>query len=587
MGKKLSAAARPRIASHDYVDLARMRNWIFTGAALEVRPMTKPVEIPELGEPEIGTRQPDAFDRVTPLGWNGGLVFIMALMAASFFLAGYFIIYWRNADMDFMVVYSALLLNDGRPAFFPHPAYFTILSVKLWLQLLHHLHVLDASSLSRMPPASDAAAFDTAMTSVMRAARLVVWLTMTGFVLIFADLARRLVRDWRIALLATFAFAFSGGVEFHLRILRSEMIAGCLFTFALMILIAVARQGTNWRPLAVAAAALLCVLSLENKIHAILLIAALPLLVLPFGGPASASSGFWSNNPRAWFAALAAASAAALLLRAAMPLIALALDPATTAMASLHPLLLGKFGVYQAALLAWIGVCMLVFARLWRVGPAETLTAMFAAIVGAALGLLALTIEYNPSNVVIVVNPLEQMMTFADASAVSAVDSGNLLATIGLFVSGVAGVLQRYTFFLFTSPRPTVFLTWLIFPGIVYAWRRGEKQAAVQATLLMLCAIGIDSLGVRRGLKAEYFIFTDPLIILAGLVLLDRMSDLRFHKWAYPLAAGLFGLHIAISQAEPAKLLTARRGPERICEWNQYYLPLMPLPWCDLPAKAK
>jgi hypothetical protein len=547
--------------------------------------MMNSVEIPGPNQPATGARQPDAFDRVTPWGWNGGLFFIVALMAASFFLAGYFIIYWRNADMDFMVVYRALLLNDGKSAFFEHPAYFTTLSVKWWLQLLHHLDLLDATSLSRMPPASDVAAFDAAMTGVMRAARLMVWLTMTGFVLVFATLARRLVQDWRIALLATFAFAFSGGVEFHLRILRSEMIAGCLFTFALMILIAVARQGTNWRPLAVAAAALLCVLSLENKIQTVLLIAALPLLVLPFGGPASASSGFWGNNPRAWFAALAAALVAALLLRAAMPLIALALDPSTTAMASLHPLLLGKFGVYQAALLAWIGACMLAFARLWRVGLAETVTAMFAVIAGASLGLLALTIEYDPSNVVIVVDPLEQMMTYADASAVSAVNSGNLLATAGLFVSGVASVLQRYTFFLFTSPRPTVFLTWLIFPGIVYAWRRGEKQAAVQATLLMLCAIGIDSLGVRRGLKAEYFIFTDPLIILAGLVLLDRMSDLRFHKWAYPLAAGLFGLHIAISQAEPAKLLTARRGPERICEWNQYYLPLMPLPWCDLPAK--
>src|SRR6202012_5832992 len=159
-------------------------------------------------------------------------------------------------------------------------------------------------------------------------------------------------RDWRIALLSTFAFAFSGGVEFHLRILRSEMIAGCLFIFALMILIAAARRGSNWRPLAVAGAALLCVLSLENKVHAILLIAALPLLVLPFGDVAGASTEFWRNTPRAWLAALAAAVAAGLLLYGAMPLIALGLDPATPAMGSLHPLLLGKFGVYQTALLA-------------------------------------------------------------------------------------------------------------------------------------------------------------------------------------------------------------------------------------------
>ena len=67
--------------------------------------------------------------------------------------------------------------------------------------------------------------------------------------------------------------------------------------------------------------------------------------------------------------------------------------------------------------------------------------------------------------------------------------------------------------------------------------RRGEKLVAVQALVLLLAAIGIDTLGVRRGLKTEYFIFTDPLIILACAILLDSLSDLRFHKWAYPVAA--------------------------------------------------
>jgi hypothetical protein len=87
-------------------------------------------------------------------------------------------------------------------------------------------------------------------------------------------------------------------------------------------------------------------------------------------------------------------------------------------------------------------------------------------------------------------------------------------------------------------------------------------------------------------LKAEYFIFTDPLIILAGLILLDRFDDLRFRKWAYPIGAFLIGLHIIGSQAEPIKLLTARKGPEQVCEWNRYYLPLMPIPWCEPPAKS-
>src|SRR6202022_3582630 len=107
----------------------------------------------------------DAFDRLTLLGWRSGLAAITAGLAASFFLFGYALIYWRNADMDFMVIYSALALNDGKPqVFFDHPAYITILSVKLWYQLLHALGLLDAWSLSAIPSAANVPAFDAAMT---------------------------------------------------------------------------------------------------------------------------------------------------------------------------------------------------------------------------------------------------------------------------------------------------------------------------------------------------------------------------------------------------------------------------------------
>src|SRR3978361_715933 len=120
----------------------------------------------------------DAFDRLTFLGWRGGLAAIAAGLAVSFFLYGYALIYWRNADMDFMVIYNALALNEGKPQlFFDHTAYLTILSVKFWFQLLHGLGLLDAWSLSSVPPASDTAAFDAAMTSAVRAGRLLALLT--------------------------------------------------------------------------------------------------------------------------------------------------------------------------------------------------------------------------------------------------------------------------------------------------------------------------------------------------------------------------------------------------------------------------
>jgi len=159
-----------------------------------------------------------------------------------------------------------------------------------------------------------------------------------------------------------------------------------------------------------------------------------------------------------------------------------------------------------------------------------------------------------------------------------------VLEPLWLLVSGFASVLARYSFVLHSSPRPTVFLIWLIVPGLALAWRRGERLAVLQSLGLLLAAIGIDALGVRRGLKAEYFVFTDPLIIISGAVLLDRLTDLRFHRWAYPIGLALFGLHLGVGQAEPIKYAFMRRGPESICEWNRYYMPLMALPWCPAPV---
>jgi hypothetical protein len=391
------------------------------------------------------------------------------------------------------------------------------------------------------------------------------------------------VRDWRVALLATLSFALSGGIAVHLRILRSELVAACPVIFALMLLIAIGRRAHIARPLGLALAAALCVLGLENKVQAILLIGALPVLILPFGSPHSAGVAFWVTSGSRLAASIAAIAATAASW-AAWPLISAGLDRALLDAAQFHPLLLGRYGVYQLALLMLIAGCMIAYAAIWRISVSETLASIFAVIAGAALTLLLLDLDYNAANAIAVVNPLEKMLTFADPNTANAADSSSPLAAILLLLQGLGAVLARYTFVLHSSPRPTVFLIWLIVPGIIVAWRRGERQVVLQTAMLMLAALAIDTLGIRRGLKAEYFIFSDPLIIIAGAVLLDCLRDLRFRKWAYPIAATLFGLHIAFSQAEPIKYAFKRTGPESICEWNGYYMPLMPLPWC--PARS-
>jgi hypothetical protein len=533
-------------------------------------------------EAETRSREPsDVIDGLTRLGRRGGLIAIIAGLAFSFFAFGYFVVYWRNADMDFMIIYNALLLNDGKPQqYFDHPAYFTILSVSYWFRALHEIGLLDGFALSAMPSASDLPAFDAAMTQAVRAGRMVAWVTGTVLVLCYAGLIRRVIDDWRVALLASFAFAFSGGVAVQLRILRSEMVAASLVHFALLILIIAGRRASAWRPLLVGCSACLCVLGLENKVHVILMIAALPILALPFGTEASSSAAVWRTRT-AWLATVFAVASAASMLWAAWPILAAGLDPRNADAAGLHPLV--KFyGVYQAGLMAWIGLGMLAFAARWRVSANETVASMAAVIAGAALGLIALTLRFNVDNAVAVVNPIERMLTF---STMSSSELASWRSTLAVAAADFLDLLRRYSFFLHTSARPAVFLIWLIWPGIVYALLNHKTPAAVQALLLMLTATAIDVLGVQRGLKPEYFVLTDPFIILAGALLLQALDLRPRHRRAAATGAALFICHILISQAEPVKHVMKRSGPGYICDWNQVYLAQLPVPWCDQPPR--
>jgi hypothetical protein len=333
-----------------------------------------------------------------------------------------------------------------------------------------------------------------------------------------------------------------------------------------------------------AASAALCVIALEDKVQAILLIAALPVLILPFGSEKSPSVRFW-NTRAGWLGVALAAIAALGCAWAAWPLISTGLDRGLLEAANFHPLLFNRYGVYQGAFLAMIAACMTAYAAIWRVSVAETLASILAVCAGASAAMLLLYLEYDSGNVIAVVNPLEKMLIYADTTTSAVAKEANPIAVLQLLADGLGSVLARFTFVLHSSPRPAVFLIWLIIPAIVYAWRRGEKQVALQASMLMLAALGIDALNVRRGLKAEYFIFTDPLIILAGAILLDTLGELRSHRWAYPIAATLIGLHLAVGQAEPIKYALKRTGPAPICEWNRYYMPLLPVPWC--PASSQ
>ena len=126
-------------------------------------------------------------------------------------------------------------------------------------------------------------------------------------------------------------------------------------------------------------------------------------------------------------------------------------------------------------------------------------------------------------------------------------------------------MFRNHTFFLLTSPRPAIFLEWFVIAATIFAFRRGKRQAALQAAVLLVSVWGIDTLQVTRGLKQEYFNFTDPLIIIAAAMLLAEVIELQYHRLAYLIGATLIVLHATFSQAEPIKHSMMRSGAESKC----------------------
>jgi hypothetical protein len=513
--------------------------------------------------------RPRPFPALIISDWNRTMLAILAGLAFTFFLSGYWWPYYRTADMDIFVSYEAFLFNDHLPQeYFDHPGYLTILLVGGWFRLLHAIGLLDVHALSELPGGGSGPESVPAWTAAVRAGRLLSLFVAEGFVLAFALLLRRLVKDWRVAVMGAFFFAFSGGLAMAARIMRTEMLsAGPAMLGVLILLLAAERPRSSWRPLLIGVAAFLMTAAVINKVQAILLIAATPLLLLPFGLSAEEEAkGIWKEGPRAWRAAGTAGAIALVLAIPAAPLVWAGLMQVPE---EVHPLRLGGLPLYQPLLAFWIVGCMVVFARLWRVGLAETVASFAAIVSGLALGLLLLNIRYDLRNVIAVMNPLEHMLGFASSPHLAADHSMFGAGMLGALFDGFLNELARTTYFLYPSPRPAIFLEWFVIPAAIAAWRAGERKLALQVAFL-LGAAAIDTLGTLRGLKLDYFLYTDPLIIIAAALMVSRYTALQHHRWVYQIGCLLIVVHIAFGLAEPIKGDFRRSVPLDFCQPHFY-----------------
>lgn len=502
-------------------------------------------------------------------GWPGSIALILGGLAASFLLCGYWYPYWRIADMDIMMAYQGFLVNAGYPQdFFDHPGYLSVILTADWFFLLHRLGLLDVASLAQMPKADDVAAFNHVWTQAIRAGRVLSLLITATFIVAFALLLRRLIRDWQIAVLATFCLTFSGGLMMNARNLRTDTLAAAPVICGFLILLVAARAPrSSWRPLLAGAAAALCTLGIVNKVQALFLVMAL-LPVVPFFGMPSRADGAWRSR-KAIVALLALAAVAGALAFLTSDMIELGLSGAGVTM----PPPFGVRGLYQGLIAGLVVIVMVAFARLWRVPVLEASAAMIAVAAGILLGLLSLKLLYNPQNVTIVFNPIEHMFSWASKSDPALDKSGAILSgqLAYALAKGVLEQLARLTFVLHSSPRPTIFLEWAVIAAAVLAWRRGQHFVVWQVGALLAAAFAVDVVGTLRGLKQEYFIFTDPLVVIAAAWLLMHMPDLKTHRWAYAATFALLAVHVAVSQAEPVKHVFKKDPPQIACGWLPYY----------------
>jgi hypothetical protein len=246
-------------------------------------------------------------------GWKSSIAALVAGMAVSVFLFGFWMPYWRIADQDMILAYQGLLFNDGRAQeYFDHTGYLIYLTLGAWYHALHWLGLLPVHALSELPPATDVAAFDRAWQHLVEAGRVLSLMFGAAFVWAYATLVRRLVADWRIALIAAIALAYSGGIAMHIRMMRTELLSSGLVTSALLLVLVAARVPGVRRHAMIAVAGLCASLAVATKVQAMLPALAIPLLALAFGQDMQTPGdhGLRRTGPRRWAPAAVIAAAA-------------------------------------------------------------------------------------------------------------------------------------------------------------------------------------------------------------------------------------------------------------------------------------
>jgi hypothetical protein len=137
-----------------------------------------------------------------------------------------------------------------------------------------------------------------------------------------------------------------------------------------------------------------------------------------------------------------------------------------------------------------------------------------------------------------------------------------------------------HTFILAPSGRPTLLVEWFAIVGIVVLWRRGKRLPAVQAALLILAVWGIESVFSLRDLILYYFIYTEPLLILAATIVVAHWPELARSPRVQHLALAGLAITIVWGHLEPVRQAVTRGDPGPACSWLPNQRQVGPFSFC-------
>ena len=509
-------------------------------------------------------------------GYRPGIVLICLGMVLSIMLLGLRMPYYNKAASDMVSVYEALLFNSNlTQEFLVYPGVVDRTLLGLWLAGLHGLGMIPVSRLDELRTLDDMRAYDAQWQTLVQAGR--VYSLLTGMACVVATIAlvKRWLGVWQIAILAGIALAFSSGFALGFRILRPEMVTSSLVFIALLLLIVSAKEASHvWRLAGLAGAGFLVSVAIIDKVQSVIPAFALLPLAVALGAPGQSQP---SDRDSKW--ALVAVTLAALAAWPATGIIREGIAGFGDANHDIYkPLSGGMSGYYQPIGAGLALAFMAGYAAIWRVSLAATIAAMAAVTFGLACGLDLLRLQTSHQVIVAVVNPIEHLQGYS-AGAGSMLMSQSPGAIVSTLATAFVESLKIHTF-LHPMHRPTLIIEWLTWAGLVYAWRQGRMQMALQIFMLLGCALCEDAFFSLRQVKVYYLPYSDFPLILAGALALSQFRQQLTKPVIEKATLAIMAVYIIWGHAQPALAVYSRHDKGKVCGIVVQFTKRISFPYC-------